>query len=61
MLGMDGRKKPGEYSTVAVGTVWLGYDDAEMAEGPVRLECLWGGQPIRISRKTLEKHFDELA
>lgn len=61
VLGMDGRKKPGECCPVAAGTVWLGEDEVEASEGPVRLECLWGGQPIRVSRKTLGKYFDELA
>lgn len=61
VLGLDGRKKPDECCSVAMGTVWLGGDEIELTEGPVRLESLWGSQPIRVSRRTLGKYFDELA
>lgn len=53
-----GRPVEGRYLPVPVGAVFTAEDNPG---DPARLESLWGGHPIRISQKTLEKHFDELA
>lgn len=58
VMGRDGRQRPGAPFMVAVGAVLTA---ADQQGDPVQLEFLWGGQQIRLSRKTLEKHFDELA
>ena len=58
VMGANGKPVEGRYLPVAVGTVFTGED---ISEESVRLESLWGGHPIRISRQTLEKHFEELA
>ena len=58
VMGAGGRPVEGRYLPVPVGAVFTGED----APGDqVRIESLWGGHPICISRKTLERHFDELA
>ncbi len=58
VMGMNGRPVEGRYLPIVVGAVFTAEDNPG---DPARLESLWGGHPIRISRQTLGKHFEELA
>lgn len=58
VMGRDGRPREGANWPIAAGAVFTAGDEVG---DPARLESLWGGQPICISRQTLEKHFEDLA